>query len=146
MTISLNKKDLSRIVEAAIGLVALVIGGLIYIRYRNESLLMFDWFQELRISNIIGEYRVDVDKSSVYEWVKYNMPAGLWLFSYMFIIDSLWGNDNNAVYRCFLYVLPIMALVSELMQLFKILPGTYDFMDLFSYVLAILLFIIIKKL
>ena len=132
--------------EAAIGFVALVIGGLIYIRYRNESLLMFDWFHELRISGIIGELRIDVDKSNVYEWVKYNMPAGLWLFSYMFIIDSLWGDDNNTVYKCFLYVLPIMALASELMQLLKILPGTYDIIDLFSYILAILFFIIIKKL
>ena len=96
---SFKYKVLPRIVEAAIGLVALVIGGLIYIRYRNESLLMFDWFQELRISNIIGEFRDDADKSNVYEWVKYNMPAGL-----------------------------------------------YDFMDFFSYILAILMFIIIKKL
>ena len=146
MTSSFDKDMFIRIAEAAIGLVALVIGGLIYIRYRNESLLMFDWFQELRISNIIGEFRDDADKSNVYEWVKYNMPAGLWLFSYMFIIDSLWGNDNNKVYKCFLYVLPFMAIISEIMQLFKILPGTYDFMDFFSYILAILMFIIIKKL
>ena len=107
---------------------------------------MFDWFQQLRISDIIGEIRIDVDKSNVYEWVKYNMPAGLWLFSYMFIIDSIWGDDSSTVYKCFLYVLPIMALASELMQFLKMFPGTYDFMDLFSYILAILLFIIIKKL
>ena len=74
------------------------------------------------------------------------MPAGLWLFSYLFIIDSVWGNYKKSVYNCFLCTLPIMAITSELLQYFSILSGTFDFLDLMSYISAIFLFIFIKKL
>ena len=73
------------------------------------------------------------------------MPAGLWLFSYLFIIDSVWGNYKRSVYKCFLCTLPIMAITSELLQYFGILSGTFDFLDLMSYISAIFLFIFIKK-
>ena len=146
MPIILNRDVLTRIAEATIGLVALTLGGLIYIRYRSENLLMFDWFDNLNLSNFIGGLRASTDGASLYGWIKYNMPAGLWLFSYMFVIDSVWGKDRNICYMCFLYVLPILAIISELMQLFKLLPGTFDIMDILSYSLAILIFLIIKKL
>ena len=124
---------------------ALIVGGLIYIRYRSDSLLMFDWFHYFNISDFISSIRSNSEDSNIYEWVIYNMPAGLWLFAYLLIIDAIWGNEKNAQYLCHLYILPILAIVSELMQFFGGLPGTFDFLDLISYVCAILLFIIIKK-
>ena len=145
MTIILNKDILTRMAEATIGLVALTIGGLIYIRYRSENLLMFDWFDNLNLSSLIDELRTSTDTTSLYGWIKYNMPAGLWLFSYMFVIDSIWWKDRNNYYICFLYALPILAITSELMQLFKLCPGTFDILDIISYFLAILIFLITKK-
>lgn len=56
MTSSFDKDVFIRIAEAAIGLVALTIGGLIYIRYRSESLLMFDWFHNLSLSDSIEDF------------------------------------------------------------------------------------------
>lgn len=135
---------MARVWEATIGIVVLIIGGAIYVLYRNEHLLMFDWFQYLGISDYINRLRAEANGLSLYEWVKYSMPAGLWLFSYMFIIDSIWGKGSNALYKSFLYVLPVLAILSELMQCIKILPGTFDIMDLISYVLAIIVFLIIK--
>lgn len=146
MTSSFDKDVFIRIVEAAIGLVALTIGGLIYIRYRSESLLMFDWFHNLSLSDSIEDFRSNCEMPNVYGWVKYNLPAGLWLFAYMFVIDAVWGKDNNRVSMYFLYVLPLLAAASEFMQFVGLLPGTFDAMDLLSYISAILLFVIIKKL
>jgi hypothetical protein len=135
-----------RVTEATIGLVALTIGGLIYIRYRSESLLMFDWFQNLGLSDSIDDFRSNGGMHNMYGWIKYNLPAGLWLFAYMFVIDAVWGKDKNRVSMYFLYVLPLLAVASEFMQFVGLLPGTFDVMDLLSYVSAILLFLIIKKL
>lgn len=146
MTASFEKDVFIRIAEATIGLVALTIGGLIYIRYRSESLLMFDWFHNLGLTDFIEDFRSNSDIPNVYGWVKYNLPAGLWLFAYMFVIDAVWGKDKNLVSMYFLYVLPLLAVASEFMQLVGLLPGTFDFMDLISYMSAILLFVIIKKL
>jgi len=139
-------EDYKRTIKVTIGIVALSVGGIIYILYRTDSLLMFSWFQKLGMSEYICNFRADYGKNSVYGWVKYSMPAGLWLFSYLFIIDSVWGNYKKSVYKCFLCTLPIMAITSELLQYFGILSGTFDFLDLMSYISAIFLFIFIKKL
>ena len=146
MTSSFDKDVFIRIAEAAIGLVALTIGGLIYIRYRSESLLMFDWFHNFGLSDSIEIFRSNDGMPNVYEWVKYNLPAGLWLFAYMFVIDAVWGKDKNCVSMYFLYVLPLLAVASEFMQFVGLLPGTFDIMDLVSYISATILFVIIKKL
>ena len=145
MTMSFEKDIITRIVKAIIGVAALIIGGLIYIRYRNESLLMFGWFQGLGLTEYIEDFRSNAEMPNVYGWVKYNIPAGLWLFAYMFVIDSIWGKDKNNVYLFFLYVLPLLSLVSELMQYAGMLPGTFDFMDLLSYVSSIFLYMLINK-
>lgn len=146
MTASFEKDMFIRIAEAVIGFVALAIGGLIYIRYRSESLLMFDWFRSLGLTDFIEDFRNNGETSNMYGWIKFNLPAGLWLFAYMFVIDAVWGKDKNHVSTYFLYVLPLLAIVSEFMQLVGLLPGTFDIMDLLSYISAILLFVIIKKL
>lgn len=137
---------MKRLAEATIGLVALALGGLIYVRYRSESLLMFDWFQNLGLRDLVKSIRMNATNSELFGWVKFNMPAGLWLLAYMFMIDSVWGKEKNYVYLYFLYILPFLAITSELMQISGLLPGTFDVMDLFCYVFAILLFVIIKKL
>ena len=147
MLIAIIEKDImKRLAEATIGLVALALGGLIYVRYRSESLLMFDWFQNLGLGDLVKSIRMNATNSELFEWVKFNMPAGLWLLAYMFMIDSVWGKEKNYVYLYFLYILPFLAITSELMQISGLLPGTFDVMDLFCYVFAILLFVIIKKL
>ena len=74
------------------------------------------------------------------------MPACLWLFSYMFVMDALWNDENNMIYQVFIYVLPVVAILSELLQLVNIIPGTFDLLDLASYAISIILFITIKKL
>lgn len=145
MTASFEKEVFIRIAEATIGLVALTIGGLIYIRYRSESLLMFDWFHNLGLTNFIEFFRSNSEAPNINGWVKFNLPAGLWLFAYMFLIDAVWAKDKNHISMYFLYILPLLAIVSEFMQFVGLVPGTFDVMDLLSYISAILLFIIIKK-
>lgn len=105
---------------------------------------MFNWFDDLGLNDIVMKWRDGYSYTNLWEWVKYNMPAGLWLFSYMFIIDSIWEDDRNPFYKCFIIILPIVAIASEIMQSYKILPGTFDILDVISYVFAILLFITIK--
>lgn len=146
MTASFDKDMCIRIAEMTIGLFALTFGGIIYILYRSKSLLMFDWFQNLGLSDSIDDFRSNGEMPNMYGWIKYNLPAGLWLFAYMFVIDAVWGKDKNRVSMYFLYVLPLLAVASEFIQFVGLLPGTFDVMDLLSYVSAILLFLIIKKL
>jgi len=141
-----NKECILRISEITFGLIALLIGGLIYIVFRDEHLLMFRWFDELGLSMFLGNLRAEYGHHNLYGWIKDSMPAGLWLFSYLFIIDSIWWKEKGIVYMCFIYVLPIVSIGSEIMQYYKIIPGTFDVLDICSYLCAVILFLLIKKL
>ena len=144
--ISLKRNNMNRIVKLLIAIISLCLGGLIYIVFRSEDLLMFRWFDSLGLHGIVSQLRFDYGQTNIWNWVNYNMPACLWLFSYMFVMDALWNDGNNMIYQVFIYVLPVVAILSELLQLVNIIPGTFDLLDLASYAISIILFITIKKL
>ena len=86
MNLSLN----IRILKVIIALVLLSIGGLIYLTFRGENLLMFNWLNELDLMYQIDNLRAYNQKIYLYDWVLYSLPDGLWLLAYLLIIDSIW--------------------------------------------------------
>ena len=135
-----------RIGRSILSLLILCIGGLIYIGLRDKSLLMFDWFNHLGISQHVEIFRGLFNSEGVYGWVKNSLPDGLWLFSYMFLVDAIWNGSKSISAYIFIYYLPILALVSEFSQYFGLVPGVFDWIDVASYLFAILLYITIKLL
>lgn len=132
-----------KIHKVDLSILLLVIGGILYILYRDKSLIMFSWFEMVGIDRFIDSIR-EIANVHPYYWIKYNLPAGLWLFSYMFIMDAVWSDCKSINRKMFIWILPIIALLSEFMQIFGICPGTFDIFDLLSYSLAIILFKTIK--
>jgi len=94
--------------------------------------------------DIIQHIRNTGTEYSVFDWVKNSLPDGLWLFSYMFLIDAIWDREKVFLYYFFLYLLPIIAIASEILQAFDIVSGVYDTLDLSCYFGAILLFLTLK--
>lgn len=135
-----------RAAKVMLSLVILLLGGLIYVIFRDKSLLMFDWFDAIGIDNEIDGLRSLFQGEGIYGWVKYSLPDGLWLFSYMFLVDAIWNGSRSISSYIFIYSLPILALLSEFFQYFGLLPGVFDWMDVVSYLFAIILFVIIKLL
>ena len=135
-----------RIGRSILSLLILCIGGLIYVGLRDKSLLMFDWFYHLGISQHVEIFRGLFNSEGVYGWVKNSLPDGLWLFSYMFLVDAIWNGSKSISAYIFIYYLPILALVSEFSQYFGLVPGVFDWIDVASYLFAILLYITIKLL
>lgn len=127
-----------------LSLLILLLGGLVYVIYRDKSLLMFDWFDAIGIDNEIDGLRRLFQGEGIYGWVKYSLPDGLWVFSYMFLVDAIWNGSRSISSFIFIYSLPIIALLSEFFQYFGLLPGVFDWIDVASYIFAILLFVIIK--
>ena len=136
----------NRATKIILSLGILSLGGLIYIIYRDKSLLMFDWFNSIGVSSGIDGLRSLFQGDGVYGWVKYSLPDGLWIFSYMFLIDAIWNGEKIITSKLFLWFLPIVAILSECLQYFGLLSGVFDWKDMASYTLAITLFLIIKLL
>lgn len=134
----------SRVARALLSMLLLIIGCLIYVVFRTRSLLMFKCFDKLELTGIIEQLRCTGKDYSLYDWVKDSMPDGLWLFSYMFLIDTIWEGSRPFSYYFFLWILPVFAITSEVLQATHVVPGVYDTVDLLCYLFAIIIFMILK--
>ena len=133
-----------RIVKVILSFAILIIGGLIYVGFRDKSLLMFTWFEQLGVSGEVDAIRGLVNSEGVYGWVKNSLPDGLWIFAYLFLVDAIWNGTKSISSYIFIFSLPFFALLSEFLQYFGLFPGVFDWVDVASYLFAILLYVITK--
>jgi len=116
-----------------------VLGGLIYIIFRTEKLLMFHWFEYLRLSDEINLIKNLRNIYSFPGWFIYSLPDGLWVFSYTALSLEIWKFSITRRSFFWIFSIPIVAVLSEFLQLFRIIPGTFDLIDVMFYLLGIIL-------
>jgi hypothetical protein len=120
-------------------LLPILVGGLIYIVSRPKSLKMFKWFENINIDNLTNSIRDEFIHIEYPYWVKYNLPDFLWVFSFTSLILIIWNKkivSENISYIIF----PVsVGVLSEIGQLFGIINGTFDLMDILFYSLGGLL-------
>ncbi len=125
----------------------LLIGIYIYLLYRPTNLYMFKVFEVTDSFWIIENLRqcdYFPPKQSLPEWVIYNLPDGLWLLSYMIVMEVIWGDGDNIKKLLFVFGMPIIILAWEILQLFHVAAGTWDVRDMLSYLVAIIIFLLYK--
>ena len=123
----------------------LLLGGFIYILFRQDTLKMFSWFDNINLSTAISELRLLTAPFSGHfpNWFLYSLPDGLWLFSYLSVLLVVWDNVISKHNIHWLLLVPMVAIFSEIGQLFEIVPGTFDIFDLIFYLLGTVLPILI---
>lgn len=115
-----------------IAMMALFVGGMIYVFFRPESIIMFKWFP------FLGTIHQQVNVFSTIhlpDFFVYSLPDGLWLFSYILLIGVIW---NFNYHRCIFLImlLPVYAVSHEMLQLYHMVPGYFDVLDFIVYVIA----------
>jgi len=131
-------------------LFTLISGGLVYVLFRQDTLKMFSWFDNISLSVVISEIRLLTLPFSDHlpNWFLYSLPDGLWLFSYLSVLLVVWDNAISKYNIHWLLLVPLFAIFSEFGQLFEIVPGTFDIFDLIFYlagtVIPILIFTNLK--
>lgn len=73
------------------------------------------------------------------EWVVYSLPDALWLTAYLLVINAIWKNKNMPYYKLFVYLMPGIAIATELCQYIGVCPGTFDYADLIAYIIPLLI-------
>jgi len=129
------------------GYLPLLIGSLIYILFRPYSLLMFRWFEVLKIDSIILFFRnsIGIYKDFIPDIVIYSFPNGLWTYSLISNIILIWNNEKNYYMYFWIIIAVIISLGGEIGQAINVIPGTFDFLDLILISLGIYLpFIFLK--
>lgn len=138
---------MSKLFNAKI-IIPLIVGGLIYVFFRSPSLLMFKWFHQIGIAEIIlnikDQYKVP--SNWLINWCIYSLPDGLWLYSLTAFMLVLWREESSKIKYLFIFGGAIIAFGQKIGQAFHLFKGTFDLNDIIAYILAILIaFITIKK-
>ena len=123
----------------ALGMI--ISGGLIYLLYRPERLLMFRITDYIGLSTQIDALRDSMSFLLLPSFVINSLPAGLWTASYLIFMYSSTKLHDRKTRLLLSLPLPISAIILEFMQLLGWCPGTFDIYDLICYIIPIIVFI-----
>lgn len=126
-------------------IVFLTAGGILYIAFRNMSLRMFGWFDVLRLNGMVDGIRTLFHGITPGRFVLYNLPDLLWILSYLLFVNALIPRREVRSYYFWLLLMPVLAIIHEIMQGLGLANGSFDYVDLLCYFIptAINLIIII---
>ena len=116
-------------------------GGIIYILYRPENILLFRVTDALGIPPLIDIIRANVSHVTLPVFMINSLPAGLWTASYLMMMYASTKFHTRKIRLMLALPLPIVAIVLEFMQLLGWCPGTFDIYDLICYIVPLIVFI-----
>lgn len=125
-----------RALKIAALFIPVVVGGFIYIIFRTERLIMFHWFEYVSLSHQINILKNLRTIYSFPSWFIYSLPDGLWTFSYVAVSLQIWKFSITCQNVFWIFSIPISAVLSEFLQLFRLIPGTFDPIDIIFYLLG----------
>lgn len=127
--------------EKIIASVMIMTGGLIYILYRPQNLLLFRVTDNLGLTPYIEQLRDEVADFYMPPFVINCLPAGLWTASYLTFMYISTRYHNRKTRLILSLPLPVSAIILEFMQLIGWCPGTFDFFDILCYITPLIIFI-----
>lgn len=113
-----------------LALVSLIVGCFMYFLFRDISqLLFFKWFEKLR--GVQTPFIKTYPKNWFFLFLAFYVPDILWFLSGVFLLRFLWFSDRKL---CAKYIIAFyfLAIAFEFAQMFKWIPGTFDWMDIAS--------------
>ena len=134
-------KTSSRYITACISIIIFLFACMIYISNRSFDMILYKWLN-INTSNVIFSY-LQQHAIPLPDWALYNLPDGLWLFSYTLLIDAIWSKNNIKYY--FIGIITLLILILEIAQMMHIFPGTGDILDIASYLIALIIYSLYEK-
>ena len=106
----------------------LFIGCLIYILFRTDTLLY---------NKLLGNLFTPIASPNTFlqRILVFSLPDGLWAMSYTMLIFHL-RKDKTVRTLIWSIIIPIVGILSEIGQLYYLIPGTFDIIDLIMYIVA----------
>ena len=105
------------ICQSILSFLLLGIGGSIYLLFRPKTLLMFKWVESLGLSEHIDRLRDMVSNITLNHITLYSLPDGLWLASYIIVVNTIVSKSNKHNLLFWSFLLPFIAIVFELLQI-----------------------------
>lgn len=131
--------------NVTLGILFFAVGSFIYLAFCPTDLLLYDWFGIDANATWILSLREMTTHWQVPQWVRWNLSDGLWLLSYLMIIDSIWNDDDSRYNDIFGLSMLILAVLAEGLQAKGYIPGTGDWYDVFTYIISYTIYKSIKN-
>ena len=127
-----------RALKIFVGLIFLLIGSYLYLKFRSETLLMFKWAKNLGLDFIVSSIRGSFGSlnSDRMKYIIFSAPYGLWVISFCCFIGAIWHKDSSFSAIILRLIVPVIAVSSELLQFVGFLPGTFDINDLLVLIVS----------
>ena len=128
------------------GLIFLLIGSYLYLKFRSETLLMFKWAKNLGLDFIVSSIRGSFESvnSDRMKYIIFSAPYGLWVISFCCFIGAIWHKDSSLSAIILRLIVPVIAVSSELLQFVGFLPGTFDINDLLVLIVSTIIGLVIS--
>ena len=135
-----------RVLKIFAGLIFLLIGSYLYLKFRSETLLMFKWAKNLGLEFIVSSIRGSFESLNSYrmKYIIFSAPYGFWVISFCCFIGAIWHKDSSVSAIIWRLFVPAIAISSELLQFLRLIPGTYDTNDLLVLILSTIIGITIS--
>ena len=118
----MNKK-----VYGVLSLTSLIIGMAIYLLFRDLNMVLFSFLPK---PHFLAGFLIPVKPSIFSSFLLYNLPDALWFLSGILLLRFVWF-DKPKLQNIYIAYFCGIALILEASQIIKIVPGTFDAMDLF---------------
>ena len=130
-----EKKNINKI--NSLWWVPLLVGILIYIFLRPDNLIYNDLFS--------SPIKIKINTNSkVVNFLVYSLPNGLWSMSFSQLIFHIY-KIRSLKTILLSSVMLFVGIIIELLQYQSFINGTFDFNDIFSYIISYLIILIIQK-
>ena len=110
----------------------ILLGSFIYLVFRDKRILFFHFAEFIGATSVIDHFRITFlpIRQFVPRWVLYSLPDALWVYSLTSFMLPFWYFERSKIRFFWILIGPIAGVLSEMLQLLKIIPGTFDFVDL----------------
>ena len=144
--------------KVILSIILVSIGGCIYLMQRTTGLLMFRIIDFLGLTDVVATLRAYAMQDVVAtlrayamqwpEFVVFSLPGGLWSASYVLLADAVFAGQSNLIRLSWGSLIPMIGVVSELLQALGLCPGTADWQDAVCYgvpYVVYVVWVILKK-
>lgn len=111
------------------------LGSLIYVLWRDDSLLVFRWIAALGATEVVTSARIMVAPLalSLPHVVLFSLPDGLWAYGLTASMCVIWRSRTGRAKPLWLSCGLVLGIGSELAQAASALPGVFELSDLLLY-------------
>lgn len=135
--------------QYTLGCTLVGLGGLIYLAFRPTTILMFHVADGMGLMPLVMAWRSLMAAWQPEEFWVYSLPGGLWASAYILLVYGLLERQSTLLRLTVASSIPLVGVISELLQGAHCLPGVFDWADLLCYATPLVLlyiYVIIKNL